>query len=279
MTPPGASQRVATLFDSVAPTYEAVGAPWFEPICRRLVAEMDPRDGDVVLDAGCGRGVAFPALAAAVGTGGRVVGIDISPGMVERARDVIDRHQLHHVEVRLMDAVAPALPPVSFSMVVSSLVLFFLPDPAAALRSWHDLLVPSGRLGVITFAERDPRWVEVDGLLTPYLPPQMRDARTTGVQGPFASDAGMADLVTAAGFDKVRTVRWDQPLVLRDVEHWRTWSMSLGQRAMWQAVPAAAQEEILRRAAEILAPSGGPIVLHQTIRLTRAERPSVGRPH
>lgn len=279
MTSPGAIQRVATLFDSVAPTYEAVGAPWFEPICRRLVEEMDPRDGDVVLDAGCGRGVAFPALAAAVGTAGRVVGLDISPGMVERARELVEHRRLHHVEVRLMDVAAPTLPRASFSMVLSSLVLFFLPDPAAALRAWHDLLVPSGRLGVITFAERDPQWVEVDGLLTPYLPPQMRDARTTGVAGPFASDAGMADLVAAAGFDRVHTVRWDQPLVLRDVEHWRTWTMSLGQRAMWQAVPADAQDEILRRAAEILAPSGGPIVLHQTIRLTRAERPSVSRGH
>ncbi len=276
----GATQRVATLFDSVAPTYEAVGVPWFEPICRRMVEEMDPRDGDIVLDAGCGLGVAFPALSSAVGGAGRITGIDISPAMIERAREAAHRRGLHHVDVRVMDAAAPPLPPMSFSMVVSSLVLFFMPEPATALRAWHDLLVPGGRLGVVTFAERDAQWMEVDSLLTPYLPAQMQDARTTGSAGPFGSDQGMAELVAAAGFDRVRTVRWDQPVVLRDVHHWRTWTMSLGQRAMWEAVPAEAQEEIMRRAADILTPpGGGPIVLNQTVRLTRAERPSVSRTH
>lgn len=269
---------VAGLFDTVASTYESVGVPWFAPIAERLVDEMEPRHGTRVLDAGCGPGSAIPALAAAVGPTGRVVGIDVSAGMLQRAREAVRRRGLGHVDLHVMDAAAPPLPAMSFSLVVSSLVLFFLPDPAAALRSWHDLLVPSGRVGVTTFGERDARWEEVDALFRPYLSPGMPDARTSGSRGPFASDAGMATLLADAGFERVRTVRWEQPLALRDVEHWRTWTMSHGQRAMWHAVPVAEHENLVRQAAVIL--GNGPITLHQTVRLTAGERPaSVRRPH
>ena len=181
---------VASLFDSVAPSYESVGVPWFAPIAERLVDELDPHSGTRVLDAGCGRGCALPALSAAVGSAGRVVGIDISPGMVARARETVQRRNLRHVDLHVMDATAPALPPMSFSMVVSSLVLFFLPDPAAALRAWHGLLVPSGRIGVTTFAERDDIWRELDALFDPYLPPGLMDARTSGQPRPVRLRCG-----------------------------------------------------------------------------------------
>ena len=273
----GSVGTVASLFDSVAPSYESAGVPWFVPIAERLVDEIDPHTGSRVLDAGCGRGCALPALSAAVGATGRVVGIDISPGMLRRARETVQRRDLRHVDLHLMDATAPALPPMSFSIVVSSLVLFFLPDPAAALRAWHGLLVPSGRIGVTTFAERDDTWRALDALFDPYLPPGLLDARTSGSRGPFASDAGMIDLMVAAGFERVRTVRWEQPVDLRDVEHWRTWTMSLGQRAMWEAVPALDVDALLERAVDIV--GDGPFTLRQTVRLTAAERPSVMRTH
>lgn len=277
MADPVQTPSVASLFDSLAPSYEAVGVPWFVPIAQRLVDELDPHSGARVLDAGCGHGAALPALAAAVGPSGRVTGIDVSTGMLQRARELVHRRDLQHVDLHQMDATAPALPPMSFTLVVSSLVLFFLPDPAAALRAWHGLLVPSGRLGVTTFAERDDRWRALDALFDPYLPPGLLDARTSGSRGPFASDAGMVELVAGAGFERARTVRWDQQVQLRDVEQWRTWTMSLGQRAMWQAVPAAEQPALLARAAVIT--GDGPVTLRQTVRLTTAERPSLSHPH
>ena len=270
--PVPATPSVARLFDSVAPTYESVGVPWFVPIAERLVDELDPHHGARVLDAGCGRGAALPALAAAVGPSGRVVGIDVSAGMLHQARELVRRRGLHQVELYLRDAAAPALPPRSFSLVVSSLVVFFLPDPGTALRCWLDLLVPSGRVGVTTFAGRDERWRDVDALFAPYLPPGMLDARTSGAGGPFASDDGVAGLLTDAGFVRPRTVHWEQPLVLRDAAQWRTWTMSHGQRAMWHAVPDGEREALVARAAWIL--GEGPVTLRQTVRLTVAERPA-----
>lgn len=49
------------------------------------------------------------------------------------------------------DARSPGLPPASFDVVASSLVLFFLQEPVDALRAWTALLVPGGRLGIATF--------------------------------------------------------------------------------------------------------------------------------
>ena len=81
----------------------------------------------------------------------------------------------------------------------SCLVLFFLPDPGAAVRAWTDLLVAGGRLGVTTFGPQDPRWRQVDELFTPWLPPQMLDARASGRRGPFTSDDGVEQLLRYAG--------------------------------------------------------------------------------
>ncbi len=273
------SQQVAALFDQVAPTYESVGIPWFTPIAQRLVDEMDPHIGARVLDIGCGHGVAIAALSAAVGRSGRVVGIDVSPKMLNRAKAGVSQRQLHNVDLYVMDAMAPDLPKSSFNYAIASLVAFFLPDPAIALRAWHDLLVPTGKLGLTTFAERDPEWLEVDSLFTPYLPPGMLDARTSGGKGPFASDAGVKSLVADAGFERVHTIHWDLPVTFQSAAQWRTWSMSHGQRALWQAVPEGARDEIQRRAASILqrrAGSGTAITLTQTIRMTFAHRKLVG---
>ena len=152
----GSPDGIAGVFDRAADTYDRVGVPWFEPIAAGLVAELAVRPGERVLDVGCGRGAALRPLAQATGPDGYALGIDLAPRMVELTRQ--DLSDLPQVEVRVGDARAPGLPSASFDVVASCLVLFFLPDPAAALRAWTDLLVGGGRLGVTTFGGQDERW-------------------------------------------------------------------------------------------------------------------------
>jgi precorrin-6B methylase 2 len=59
----------------------------FEPIRRRAVARLALAPGDVVLDVGCGTGLSLPLLRQGVGASGRVIGIEQSPEMIERARE------------------------------------------------------------------------------------------------------------------------------------------------------------------------------------------------
>jgi ubiquinone/menaquinone biosynthesis C-methylase UbiE len=265
---------VAALFDRVADTYDAVGVEWFGPIGRGLVAELGPTAGERALDIGCGRGAVLFPLAVAVGTTGRVLGIDLAPRMVELT--AADASGLEQVELRVADAASPALLPASFDVVASSLVLFFLPDPAAALRTWANLLVPGGRLGVATFGEQDPRWRVLEQLFMPHLPPAMLDARTSGRNGPFASDAGVAALLSGAGLVEVRTAQLTVTPVFDDPEHWLRFSRSHGQRAMWDAVPADQRDRLLREVVDRLEgmrDDDGRIRLTQQARYTLGRRP------
>jgi ubiquinone/menaquinone biosynthesis C-methylase UbiE len=269
------SAGVAAKFDRVADTYDNVGVPWFTPIAERLVAGLAPRPGERALDIGSGRGAALFALAAAVGPTGSVYGIDLAARMVDATRADIARRGLANVDLEVMDAADPQFPRAGFDIVASSLVVFFLPDPAGALRRWRELLVEGGRLGISTFGAASEAWRAVDAVFTPYLPAAMLDARTSGTAGPFASDAGVEELVRDAGFVDVGTEGFDLDVVLTDVEHWSRWSHSHGQLAMWDAVPADEHPAILAAVAGILddaRDSDGAIRLSQHVRLTYARR-------
>ena len=261
---------IAGVFDRAADSYDAVGVPWFGPIAAGLVEELDVRPGERVLDIGCGRGAALVPLARATGSTGSALGVDLAPRMVERtAADVAD---LPWVEVRVADASAPDLPTSSYDVISSCLVLFFLPDPGEAVRRWTDLLAPGGRMGVTTFGSQDERWKAVDAVFSPYLPQQMRDARTTGSRGPFASDEGMEALLRDAGLDDVRTAHREVVAEFASPQQWLDFSWSHGQRAMWEAVPAAEHDRVR---AEIVALLEGfsPLGFTQTIRHTLGRRP------
>ncbi|MBO3102925.1 class I SAM-dependent methyltransferase [Cellulomonas fengjieae] len=265
---------IAGVFDRAADTYDAVGVPWVGPIATRLVAELDVRPGTRVLDIGCGRGAALGPLALATGPTGHALGIDLAPRMVElTARDLA---HLPQVEVRVADARAPELPPASFDVVAASLVLFFLPEPAAALRAWTELAVHGGRLGVTTLGEKDPGWTAVDQLFGPHLPPELIEARSRALRGPYASDAGVERLFSDAGLTDVRTVVHSVDAVFGDPEQFVAFSWSHGQRSMWEAVPEAArpglQEEILG-ALEEQRDASGRITFRQAVRHTLGVRP------
>ena len=261
---------VAGVFDRAAGTYDAVGVPWFGPIAAGLVEELAVTAGERVLDVGCGRGAALISLAAAAGPTGQVLGIDLAPGMVERtAADVAG---LPHVQVRVADAAAPGLPPAAYDVVASSLVLFFLPDPAAAVRTWAELLVPGGRVGVSTFGPQDDRWKQLDALFTPYLPPAMLDARASGARGPFSSDEGVAALLRDAGLVEVRTAHRTVTASFTGPAQWLSFSWSHGQRAMWEAVPRDEHGELVRQATALLE-AWAPLAFSQVVRHTLGRRP------
>ena len=262
------------MFDRVADTYDDVGVDFFRPIADRLVLELAPSAGERALDVGCGRGAALFPLARAVGTQGAVVGIDLSPRMVEATRADAVGSGLP-IDVRVGDAQDPALGSSSFDVVASSLVLFFLPDPLGALRAWRSLLVPGGRVGVSTFGEHSPAWRAVDAVFAPFLPENMADPRTQAAQSPFSSDSGVEALLTEAGFVGVRTATTTVPVRFDDEDHWYRWTWSVGQRRMWEAVPVERREDVRAAAYEQLdrcRDDAGRIGFDQVVRFTLGRR-------
>jgi ubiquinone/menaquinone biosynthesis C-methylase UbiE len=265
---------IAAVFDRVAATYDNVGVPWFQPIAQGLVDELAVQPGERVLDIGCGRGAALIPLAEATGATGSVLGIDLAPSMV--ALTAADVGDLPQVEVRVGDASALGMAPGSYDVIASSLVLFFLPDPQAALTSWAEILAPGGRLGISTFGPQDERWEDVDAVFAPYLPQAMLDARASGRRGPFGSDQGMVTLFEKAGLTQVRTAHRTVQAHFQDAEHWLTFSWSHGQRAMWEMVPDSERDAVRKRLVEKLegyADAGGQVTFSQLCRYTLGQRP------
>ncbi|MGA8209418.1 MAG: hypothetical protein WB798_04615, partial [Nocardioidaceae bacterium] len=143
------------------------------------------------------------------------------------------------------------------------------------LPRWARLLRPGGRIGVSTFGAQDDVWRQVDALFAPHLPPGMLDPRTRGSASPFASDEGVAALLSGAGFVAVETVCEPIALRLSDAEQWRAWTMGTGQRMMWGFVPEGERDGLFSEAARLLeqARDGEWLVLHQDVRYTVARVP------
>ncbi|WP_410657207.1 class I SAM-dependent methyltransferase [Amycolatopsis sp. lyj-112] len=269
-----ARQDIALLFDRTARTYDALGVDFFTVFARELLDQVEPAPGEHVLDVGCGRGaVLFPA-AERVGAAGSVLGIDLSSAMIDRtARDISDRG-LANISVSLMDAQEPVLPAGSFDVVTASLVVFFLPDPIAGLRSWHGLLKPGGRAGVTTFGADDPRWAGVREVFKPFVPPALAwtMAATAGL---FATIENFDRTAEAAGFTGVSSVERGYPVRFVDPGQWITWSWSHGQRMFWELIPDDRQDAVRQAVLAELEPlrePDGSVVLTQNVRYTVARR-------
>ena len=82
--------RVQRRYRILARFYDLVAGPPTARARRQAVALLALRGGDAVLDLGCGTGLSLPLLVDAVGLGGRVVGAELSPEMLARARQKVE---------------------------------------------------------------------------------------------------------------------------------------------------------------------------------------------
>jgi SAM-dependent methyltransferase len=113
------------------------------PAYAKAVETAVPRPGDLALDVGCGTGRALPALAAAVGPAGRVLGFDVTPAMLVAARAAGRNDDAGLI---LADARRLPLPDAVAGLVFAAGLVQHLPDPAAGLAELARVTRPGGRL-------------------------------------------------------------------------------------------------------------------------------------
>jgi SAM-dependent methyltransferase len=106
------------------------------------------RTGERVVDVGCGAGIDSLIAAKKVGQEGRVIGVDMTPSMLEKARQAANEVGLANVEFR--EGYAEALPVEDgwADVVISNGVLNLMPDKTAALEEMSRVLKPDGRLQI-----------------------------------------------------------------------------------------------------------------------------------
>ena len=110
--------------------------------------------GDEVVDIGCGTGLTTREAARAAAPG-RVLGIDVSERMLERARQLTAAERLDNVRYELGDAQMHRFDPAGFDVAISRFGTMFFSDPAAAFANIAAALRPDGRLVLLVWQRHE----------------------------------------------------------------------------------------------------------------------------
>lgn len=137
------------------------------PAYAAAVAELGVRPGDAVLDAGCGTGRALPPLRDAVGPGGTVLGVDLTPAMLD---EVVRAGRHRSGQPLLADVARLPLRSGTLDAVFGAGLIAHLPQPADNLRELARVVRPGGALalfhpiGRVALAARQGRQITDDDL-------------------------------------------------------------------------------------------------------------------
>jgi ubiquinone/menaquinone biosynthesis C-methylase UbiE len=160
---------------------------------QHLVEKLEIKSSDHVLDVGCGIGAT--AILIAEKTGARVTGIDLSPKMIEKARERADQLGISdRVQFKLGNVLALDFNTAAFDVALFESVLTILPgDPIQALSEIFRVLKPDGRVGGNEATINPAGSPELEDLLEQH-PAIQRAYTAESLQAQFA----------AAGFVNVR---------------------------------------------------------------------------
>lgn len=164
--------------------------------CGNPAALADLKVGEIVLDLGAGAGIDCFLASAKVGPSGRVIGVDMTPEMIDRARENAQKNGFTNVEFRLGEIENLPLADNSVDVIISNCVINLSPDKGRVFQEAFRVLRPGGRMLIS------------DLVLSKPLPQALQesiDLYTACVAGAMIRDDYIRE-IEGAGFQKVEVV-------------------------------------------------------------------------
>lgn len=208
--------RIKKTFDTVATGYGTEGMAFFHHAAAHLPRILKLQGDERLLDVACGTGIAAMAIAPHLPRG-KVIGIDLSEGMLAQARARAQSHALDNIELHPMDMQNITFDNAHFDAANCSFGLFFLPDMLGLLKHIASKVRPRGRVLVCSFYQ---------GSFEPNVDLFLARIQRYGIAPPeftwkqICTEDQLQDLFLRAGLVDVQVQRHDIGYPLADAETW-----------------------------------------------------------
>lgn len=176
--------------------------------CGNPVAIAAMREGETVLDLGSGAGFDAFLAARAVGATGTVIGVDMTPQMVSKARANAEQSEHSNVEFRLGEIEHLPVADGTVDVIISNCVINLSPDKPAVFRDAYRVLKPGGRLAVSDIVALTQIPDELAGDLSLY----------SGCMAGASQVSDLHAMMSTAGFVDIRIAPKDESKAL--IEQW-----------------------------------------------------------
>lgn len=199
-----------TIDQTVSPAHayqHYYGPVIFEPLAEQVFTRAAPTAGDHVLDIACGTGIVARRAAAVAGPGGRAVGVDINPVMLEVARGIDPPAGSAPIDLFEGNGSAIDLPDETFDISYCQQGLQFFPDRPAAAAEMRRVLRDGGRAVVVVWRSLDhhPLYAALAAAERPHLAAIDAGLSSDGLTRPFSfgDPEALRRLLVDAGFAHV----------------------------------------------------------------------------
>jgi ubiquinone/menaquinone biosynthesis C-methylase UbiE len=229
-------QRKAVIrdtFDAVSAGYDGTALRFFPESAKQLAVSLNLRGDEEVLDVATGTGHAALAIAKLLPRG-RVTGVDMSPGMLEKARQKAAADGAANVRFIQMDMQDLAFPSGAFDAAVCAFGIFFVDEMESQLARIAATVKPGGLVAISGFCE---------SYFLPQRELMVQRLQTYGAQMPLqnwkriAHEAGCRELFARAGLDDVRVEQRNVGYYLDGADEWWDVIWNAGYRRLVNQLP------------------------------------------
>lgn len=155
---------VEKVYQNIAQVYDYTYGPTLHPGRLEAIKKMRIRPGTEILEVGVGTGINLSLYPKQT----KVVGIDLSSKMLDKARKRIEEKGLTHCDLVEMDATKLSFADNSFDVVYAPYVISVVPDPVAVAREMYRVCRPGGRVVILNhFKSANPIMSKIETAISP----------------------------------------------------------------------------------------------------------------